>query len=150
MVNFHKNPGGLAQTSWSNGIFNTMWHHARYLGRGAGWGRRICYLGASCALSGELSIKQWENCNLCILFISILVVFFSLCCSIKLFLTQPMSFCLFLLILLPILLWRGEWESNCVVLCCRLGLNHNTDFAYQRSCFGGGGVNEVPSNGMKQ
>jgi len=78
-------------------------------------------------LGSVLSIRWWENCTLFILLTRILaVVCFSLCCSVKPFSSQPMSFCLFLLILFPSPLGRGEeWESDCVVLCCRLGLNHN-------------------------
>ena len=47
-------------------------------------------------LGRELNIRQWENCTLYILFITIIVViFFSLCCSVKLSLTQPTSFAFF-------------------------------------------------------
>jgi len=44
-------------------------------------------------LRSKLSIRQWESCILYILFISIVVViFFSFCYSIKLFLSQPTNF----------------------------------------------------------
>jgi len=46
-VNFHRKLGGLTQTSQSNGIFDIMWLHARYLGREAGWERVVCYSGVS-------------------------------------------------------------------------------------------------------
>ena len=40
----------------------------------------------------KLSIGWWESCTLYILFISIVVIFFSLCHSVKLFLSQPSHF----------------------------------------------------------
>jgi len=68
-------------------------------------------------------------CCICFLAVLLTVVFFSLCHSVKLSFSQPMSFCLFFhLILLPIPLGRGkECESNCMVLCCKLKQNHNTE-----------------------
>jgi len=60
-------------------------------------------------LSGsKLSTGVREHCALYILFISIIVViFFSLCCSVKLFISTH-KFCLFLLILFPIPSEGGE------------------------------------------
>ena len=57
---------------------------------GAGLRRGFCYSGARWALGGE-------NTASCICFLSVvlIVVFFSLCHSVKLFSSQPMSFCIF-------------------------------------------------------
>ena len=55
-----------------------------------------------------------------------LLFLLSLCCSIKLFLSQPARFYLFLLILLPILPWgQAEWARGRVVLSSWQGLNHD-------------------------
>ena len=121
-VNFHKKLAGLTQTA------NPMRYSIPVMSRsvfkwGAGWRRGFCYSGASWASGGE-------NTACCICFVSVLFigVFFSLCHSAKLFSSHPRSFCLFFF--LNLLLTppeRGkEWESNCVVLCCKLRQNHNT------------------------
>ena len=57
---------------------------------GAGWRRGFCYSGASWVLGGENTA-----CCVCFLSVLLMVVFFSLCHSGKLFSSQPMSFCLF-------------------------------------------------------
>ena len=113
-VNFHKRLVGLTQTSPSNGILYTVWWCAWYLSEGAGWRRGICYSEASWALSGE-------NITRCKFFISILLLgfFFSLCLSVKRFLSQPTSFAFS----------SGcgeEWESEYAVLYWQLGLNHSS------------------------
>ena len=89
---------------------------------GPGWQRGFCYSGASWELGGE-NIA----CCICFSSVSLIVVFFSLHHSVKLFSSQPTSFCLsFLLILLPTPPGREkEWESNCMVLCHKLRQNHN-------------------------
>ena len=69
-VSFHKKPVGLTQTSQSNRIFDAMRHHAQYLCGGGGWGRVICYLGASWALGGE-------QIALCRFLLSVLLLFSS-------------------------------------------------------------------------
>jgi len=77
-------------------------------------------------LRSKLSIGRWEKCTLHILFISIIVVvFFSLCVWLNHFYLS--------LRVLPFpsdspphrTRGREEWENNCVVLCCQLGLNHD-------------------------
>ena len=89
---------------------------------GCDWRRGFCYSGASWAWGGENTA-----CCICFLSVLLIVVFFSLCHSVKLFSSQPTSFAFFLLILLLIPSGREEeWESNCVVLCCKLRQNHNT------------------------
>ena len=79
-------------------------------------------------LRSKVSIGQWENCTLYILFISIfLVIFFS----------SPFAVLLNCFYRSPQVLpfssdspphptGGEEWESNCVVLCCQLGLNHES------------------------
>ena len=64
-----------------------MWCHAQYLSGGLAEGRGFCYSGASWASGGE-------NTGCCICFVSVLLIvgFFSLCRSVKLFSTQPTSF----------------------------------------------------------
>ena len=90
MVNFQKKLVGLAQTSQSKGIFYTMWCQAQYLSGELAEGRGFCYLGASSVSGGENTA-----CCICFLLALLIVVFFSLCHSAKLFSSQPMSFCLF-------------------------------------------------------
>ena len=60
-----------------------------------------------------------------LLVLLLLLFLLSLCCPVKLSLSQPTSSHLFLLILLP----RAgeEWASSCMVLSCRLGLNHDRE-----------------------
>ena len=61
---------------------------------------------------------------LCIPFITIIVIFLFLCCSVKLY---PKPRVLPFSSSSPLHPTRGEkWEHNCVVLCCWLGLNEDT------------------------
>ena len=73
-----------------------------------------------------------ENTSCCICFLSVLsVVLFSLFYSVKLFSPQPMSFCLFLLLILPHIPHRGGRRSERVTvwfLCCKLRQNYNRYF----------------------
>jgi len=79
------------------------------------WGRVILLLGS------ELSIGQWENCTLYILFItSIVILFFSLCCSVTLSFSQTTSFAFFFQFSCPSHR-EEERESD---RCLGLGLNH--------------------------
>ena len=57
---------------------------------GAGRRRGFCYLGVSWASGGENTA-----CCVCFLSVLLIVVFFSLCRSVKLFSSEPTSFCLF-------------------------------------------------------
>ena len=57
---------------------------------GAGWRRGFCYSGASWAQGSKDTA-----CCICFLSVLLIVVFFSLCHSVKLFSSQPMRFCLF-------------------------------------------------------
>ena len=105
-VNFHKKAVELTQISQSDGLFDTMWCCARYLGRGAGWSRVICCPGTRWALGGE-------KIALCIFFLKVFLLLFSSSFAILLnCLSQPMSFCLFLLILLPIALRAGGMRER--------------------------------------
>jgi len=109
-INFHKKPGGLTQTGQSNRIFNSMWCHAWYLSGRAGWGRVILQLRI------ELSIGQWANCTLYILFISIIVIIILVLLLFRQTVFIPIrEFCLFLLILLSItLVGRSERMTLCL------------------------------------
>ena len=62
--------GWADQTSQSNGIFYTMWRHARYFSGVEGWSMGICYAGWSWA-SGS------ENIARCMFFLSVLLLLFS-------------------------------------------------------------------------
>ena len=57
---------------------------------GAGWRRGFCYSGASWALGGENTA-----CYICFSSVLLIVVFFSVCHSVKLFSSQRMTCCLF-------------------------------------------------------
>ena len=119
-VNFHKKLVGLTQTSQSNGIFCGMWWHAQYLSGELTEARGFCYSGASWALGGD-------NISCCIFFLSELLLLFSppFAVLVNCFYHNPW--------VLPFpsdssLHPTGtgeERESNCVVLCCQLRLNHN-------------------------
>ena len=85
-VNFPNKLAGLTQTSQSNRILHTMYCHAQYLSG-------TLVEAGDLLLRNKLSIRWWEHRMLSVLFLSIIVViFFSFCRSVKLFLSQHMSF----------------------------------------------------------
>jgi len=101
-VNFHRNPGrdtaGRADPTWPNRAGYPIPCAAML---GSGWGE----------LGGGNSLAAWERTAkgaalsvvrlvLCFLLICIVVVTVSLCCSVKLPLSRPTGFCMFLPILL--------------------------------------------------
>ena len=91
---------------------------------GPGWRNGILLVRS------KLSIRQWEHCMLYILFISIIVViFFCLCCSVKLFLSQHTSFAFSFCFSSPFHQgWGEEWESDYVVFLLPTEVRpHQTD-----------------------
>ena len=112
----------LTETSQTNGIFNTMWCHALYLSGGAAQWRVI-----TAQDHARYQAVRKLHCvflPLYILFMSIIVViFFSLCCSVELSLSQPASFAFFLRFSFPSP-WGEEGASSHMVICCWLGLKH--------------------------
>ena len=137
-VNFHQNPGrgtaGQADPTWPNRAGYSI-PCAVTLGSGGG------------ELSGQNSLVAWGHGRrsgpvrsgraalwfvrfvLCFLLICIVVVTVPfVCCSVKLPLSRPTSFCLFLSILLRTPSGRGMavWR-----FCCRSQPNHNIKFGAQ-------------------
>ena len=86
-VNFHEKLVGWPN-SQSNGMFYTTWCHAQYLSGELGRGEVFATLEQA---------EPWVVRMLYMLFLSVLlmVVFFSICYSVTLFIFQPMSFCCF-------------------------------------------------------
>ena len=124
-VNFHEKPAGLTQTSQSDGRFYTKWHHAGYLSGGAACSRVICYSGASWALGGE-------NIACCVFVLPVLLLLFASPFTVLLKCFYPNPWVLAFPVDSPLHLtrWGKEGESNCVVLCCQLGLNHDSRQQY--------------------
>ena len=122
-------PGGLTPADKQSRVFHTMCHHAGFWWGGAG--RRELTCG-----SGAFGGGRWEQlCPfllfvLCFPLICIIVVPVPfVCCSVKLPLSRPTSFCLFLSILLRTPAW---------LFCCRPQPNHNIKYGSQ-ACGGDNG-----------
>lgn len=107
-VNSQNLEGGTTKNSWpeiSKGTFRTIWRHAQYIDWGSYWRWRRGVAAWECA---DYCVQVLGNCITCFIY-SLCCYLFSLCRSLKLTLTQPMSFYLFLLI-------PGdgeEWSSSC-------------------------------------
>ena len=131
---------GHSQAGWPNlakqsRVFHTMCHHAGFWWGGAGRRWELTRgSGACCGGAGEW-LSGLCGSLLCFLLICIVVVPVpSVCCSVKLPLSRPTSFCLFLSILLCTLAGGGEAAWS---FCCRPQPNHNVypDSSYSFSKF---------------
>ena len=128
---------GHRRDSWpklAKELFHTIWHHAQYINWGSWLGGGI----AARELTGHRSTsgEQLHCAPLALYSLILLVLLLSYyyyhyhCFS---FLSVLLN-CLYLnsrvffLILSPIPGVGGQWASGCVVLSCRLGLNHDSPF----------------------
>jgi len=128
-VNFHQYPGRdtalRADPTWPN---RTGYSMPRAVMLGSGWGRAGpregtpgLARGCSAAAGGESSAFYcYASCILLICIVVVPVPF--VCCSVKLPLCRPTSFCLFLSILLRTSVGRGAaaWR-----FCCQPQLNYH-------------------------
>jgi len=97
-----------------------MCHHAGFQWGGVGRQELTRVSGARSVGPGECLSGL---CGLCCVFTCIVVVTVPfVCCSVKLPLSRPTSFCLFLSILLHTLTGGGAAAGR---FCCRLQPNHN-------------------------
>jgi len=94
--------GGWPHLAKQSPIFHTMWHHAGFRCGGAVRRERSRGLGGRGASAVRESgcLGRTVRCCVFSLSVSLLFLFPSVCCSVKLPLSRSTSFCLFLFILL--------------------------------------------------
>jgi len=125
-VNFHRIPGRGTAGEWGwphlakqSPVFHTMCCHAGFRWGGAARRELTCGLWGRGAGPVRESgcLGRAVRCCVFSLFVPLLFLFPSVCCSVKLPLSRPTGFCLFLSILLrtPVGGGAAAWR-----FCCRL------------------------------